>query len=98
MTTEVPETLVIAWTGSTVSSWQSTEDEYTVHAAPSSPLATWTLCDELVATPVGWASPTIEGRAIVIPFEVAAADPPPHIDGGVWHICEICLEEYLLNN
>lgn len=98
MTTEVPELLILAWTGSPVSSWQSTEDEYTIHAAPSSPLAVWTLCDEPVATPVGWASKETEGRAIVIPFMSAVTNPPPHIDGGVWHICQICLEEYLLNN
>ena len=94
MTTD-SEPLVLAWTGATFSSWQCVNDEYTIHAAPSSPMAKFTLCDAPVSTPVGWASDLADGRAIVIPFMMAVATPPPHLDGGAWHVCEDCLHDYL---
>lgn len=90
-----PDELILAWTGASVSCWQSTTTDFTAHAAPSSPLSNWALCGEAVSTPLGWASDSDTGRAVIIPFMLAVQNPPQHIDGGYWHICPDCLEEYL---
>ena len=75
----------------TLSCWYA--EDGLLHAAVSRPDAMYTLCYDVVTTPIGWANPHEPGLAVVIPYNIAAKYPPPKPGGGTWELCLTCLEE-----
>ena len=90
---KTPDRTYLRWPTSPLSAFRDVEHTNILHAGRTSPETTTGICGVELWGPFGWVDAHKKGLGNIVPWEAAATRPPPHLDGGVWHICHDCIIE-----